>query len=436
MKVLVLAPSAYRLGGVQDWLAALVPGLRRRGVDVTVVVPDGDHHRHAPYDRAYPELGVQAIANPSGSAEGRIRAITALLHRQAPDLVLGVNLVDLYPAVNRARRRGRFRGRVAMTLHALEAAYYADLRRHGAGIDAVIATNRLACRLAAELGGIDPARVLYAPYGVPVPPWRRPEPAGEPEPLRLAWVGRLEQPQKRVRDLPPLLEALEQRGIDCRLTIAGDGEERGALETALARRIASGQVRLLGHVDQGELAKQVYGHHHALVITSAWETGPIVAWQAMASGMAVVSSRYVGSGLEEALRHEGTALVFAAGDVGAAADQIARLRQESLRERLSQEGHALVARRYSTEASLQAWCGALEAVLALPPLPPAPPAAPGAPAGRLDRWLGSGGGERVRRVLGLRFRHGSAGSEWPHTGSAGADDGALLAAAGRLDHHG
>jgi hypothetical protein len=59
-----------------------------------------------------------------------------------------------------------------------------------------------------------------------------------------------------------------------------------------------------------------------------------------------------------------------------------------------------------------------------------------APAGRLDRWLGSGTGELMRRSLGLRFRHRSAGSEWPHTNSAGADDGDLLAAAGRLDHHG
>jgi len=165
MKVLVLAPSAYLLGGVQDWLANLVPGLSAGGVEVTVAVPDGDHHRHGPYARAYPALAAQPIANPSGSTEGRIRAIAALLAEVDPDLVLGVNLVDLYPAAQRARRQGRFHGRVVMTLHALQAEYFDDLRRHGAGIDAVIATNRLACRLASELGRIDPARVLYAPYG-------------------------------------------------------------------------------------------------------------------------------------------------------------------------------------------------------------------------------------------------------------------------------
>ncbi|KEF42972.1 MAG: hypothetical protein ER33_03640 [Cyanobium sp. CACIAM 14] len=437
MRVLVLAPSAYLLGGVQDWLADLVPGLRASGLEVTVVVPDGDHHRHAAYARAYPALSAQPIRNPSGSSEGRIRAIASLLTGLNPDLVLGVNLVDLYPAALRARRRGGFSGRVVMTLHALQADYFADLRRHGAAIDAVIATNRLACRLASDRGGMDPRRVLYAPYGVPVPPWQAPagSPAGV---LRLAWVGRLEQAQKRVHDLPPLLAALQARGLEVQLSIAGDGEERPALERALAPWLERGSVRMLGHVDQRGLAERIYGHHHALVITSSWETGPIVAWQAMASSMAVVSSRYVGSGLEGALRHDVTALLFPCGDVAAAAAELARLRQPALLERLSRAGHALVEGRYSREASLAAWQRALRDTLALAPLPEAPQAHAPPPAGRLDRWLGSGRGEDLRRLLGLRFRHGSAGSEWPHSdsNSGAAGEGDLLAAATRLDAHG
>ncbi|MEA5441264.1 glycosyltransferase family 4 protein [Cyanobium gracile] len=437
MKVLVLAPSAYLLGGVQDWLASLVPGLRAGGLEVTVAVPDGDHHRHGPYARAYPALAAQPLCNPSGSVEGRVRAIATLLGSLNPELVLGVNLVDLYPAAQRARRQGRFHGRVVMTLHALQAEYFDDLQRHGAGIDAVIATNRLACRLASERGRIDPARVLYAPYGVPVPPWQAP--GGDPATtLRLAWVGRLEQAQKRVHDLPPLLAALEALGVEVQLSVAGDGEERPALERSLAPWIAGGTVRLLGHVDQRRLAEEIYGHHHALVITSAWETGPIVAWQAMASGMAVVSSRYVGSGLEGALEHDATALLFPCGDVAAAAAQLARLRQGALLERLSRAGHALVAGRYSEAASLAAWRRALHQVMELPPLSEMSPEPAPAPAGRLDRWLGRRRGEDLRRLLGQRFRHGSAGSEWPHSGGEadGAAEADLLAAAGQLDHPG
>lgn len=445
MKLLVLAPSAYLLGGVQDWLAALVPGLRSGGLEVNVVVASGRQHRHGPYDRAYPQLRVEPLTNPSGSAEGRIRAIASLLARQAPDLVLGVNLVDLYPAAARARQQGRFRGQVVMTLHALQGDYLADLRRYGAHIDAVIATNRLACRLAVELGGMAPQRVLYAPYGVPIPPWRLPD--GDPAALlRLAWVGRLEQPQKRVHDLLPILEQLDALEFPFLLSVAGDGEERGALEAALARWIDRGQVRLLGRLDQQHLAERVYGAHHALLITSAWETGPIVAWQAMGAGMVVVSSRYVGSALEGALTHERTALLFptatataaaiTATTAAAAAGQLARLRQPALLESLSRGGHALVAGRYSTTASLEAWRQALRQVAALPPLPPTSPPPPPPAAGRLDRWLGSGRGEDLRRLFGVRFVHTSAGNEWPHCGEGAVDADELLAAAARFDQHG
>ena len=284
---------------------------------------------------------------------------------------------------------------------------------------------------------MNPSRVLYAPYGVPVQPWQ--PPYGDPATtLKLAWVGRLEQAQKRVHDLPLLLRELQTLAINVELSIAGDGEERPALERSLEPWIAGRKVRLLGHVDQHRLADEIYGHHHALVITSAWETGPIVAWQAMASGMAVVSSRYVGSGLEGALEHDATALLFPCGDGDAAAAQLARLRQGALLERLSTAGHALVAGRYSEKASLAAWRRALDQVAALPPLAaghpePSPPA-----AGRLDRWLGQRRGEDLRQLLGQRFRHGSAGSEWPHSSGGGdrAAEAALLAAAGRLDHPG
>jgi glycosyltransferase involved in cell wall biosynthesis len=110
---------------------------------------------------------------------------------------------------------------------------------------------------------------------------------------------------------------------------------RTSSDTAGAAR----EVRDLGDPTQAaiapRLAAEVYGHHHALVITSSWETGPIVAWQAMASGMAVVSSRYVGAGLEGALEHDATALLFPCGDTDAAAGELARLREPALLERLS-----------------------------------------------------------------------------------------------------
>ncbi len=442
MKLLFVAPSAYLLGGVQDWLADLVAGQRRLGVDVTVAVPDDAIHRLQPYTERFAELRPIGFSNPSGSALGRIEALRRLLQRHPEHLVAGVNIAALYPAVRSLRRQGQFRGKLAMTLHALEGEYYADLHDQRDLLDAVVVTNRLSGALAIERGRMAAERVLYAPYGVDMPEHptpASPQPstaAGEKAPLAIVWVGRLENGQKRVRDLRPILEALDRAAQPFTLTIAGDGPERASLERELAPWRDRGWLRFTGSIPRQLLRQEVYGPGRVLLITSSWETGPIVAWEALAAGMAVVSSRYVGSGLEHALLENRTALLFPIGDAAAAADQLCRLSSGGLLAELAAAGQDLVRSRYSREASLSAWMAAFSAVQTLEPLPTPTAEPPPASAGSLDRLLGPALALRLRQRLGRRFRHSEAGSEWPHSGHPPAPENGLLELAAQLDHHG
>ena len=438
MKLLYVAPSAYLLGGVQDWLADLVADQRGLGLDVTVAVPDDPIHRLAPYAGRYPELKPIPFRNPTGSEIGRIRALERLLGSHPDHLVLGVNIASLYPAVRRLRRRGAFRGHLVMTLHAIEPDYFADIRDQLDILDALIVSNRLTGALAQRLGGMAPERISYAPYGVeacgPDPVARHSRASDQP--LRIAWVGRLDQPQKRVHDLVEILVALDAQATPFQLTIAGDGPERSSLEARLSGWVEAGTVRFAGSIPRQELRTRLYDRHEALLITSAWETGPIVAWEAMASGMAVVSSRYVGSGLEGALQHERTALLFPVGHPEAAATQLARLRNAQRLRELGHAGLELVQRRYSREASLASWMQALDVAASHPPLPAPGHDRPIPAAGGLDRRLGPLMAERLRQLLGRRFRHKEAGSEWPHSGHGPGEGGHLLDLAAQLDQGG
>ena len=442
MKLLFVAPSAYLLGGVQDWLADLVADQRRLGLDVTVAVPDDTIHRLKPYAECFPALRPIGFSNPSGSALGRIEALRRLLRRHPDHLVAGVNIAALYPAVRSLRRQGGFRGKLVMTLHALEGEYYDDLHDQRDLLDAVVVTNRLSGALAIDRGGMAPERVLYAPYGVVIPErpstpsLQIPTPTEEKAPLSIVWVGRLENGQKRVHDLRSILEALDRADQPFSLTIAGDGPERGSLERDLAPWLAQGRLRFTGSIPRQLLRQKVYGPGRVLLITSRWETGPIVAWEAMASGMAVVSSRYVGSGLEQALVEDRTALLYPVGDAAAAARQLGRLSSGGLLAELAEAGEDLVRSRYSREASLAAWMAAFTAVQTLQPLPVPAAEPPPAAAGALDRLLGPPLALRLRQSLGRRFRHNEAGSEWPHSGHPPVPEDTLLEQAARLDHHG
>jgi hypothetical protein len=163
-----------------------------------------------------------------------------------------------------------------------------------------------------------------------------------------------------------------------------------------------------------ELNRELYGWADVLLVTSFWETGPIVIWEAMAHRVAIVSSQYVGSGYEGSLRHGENCLLFPVGDAGEAARQLARLTDTALHDRITEAAYALVGERYTCERSVEAWDRAFRAILELP-VPDLDNRRTQVPAaGRLDRLLGTGMAEAMRRALGVSFRHADPGGEWPH----------------------
>jgi len=433
-KVLFIAPSAYPLGGVAVWLDYVCRGLPRTGWQAVAGLVSGDFHDVAAYQEAYPGLHVEVIRNPTGSREGRIRALVRVIERVRPDIVVSVNIRDTYAAVKRLRLGGD-PVRAVMALHAIETPLLNDLRAELKTIDAVITTNQLARRLCHLDSHIDEDRVLYAPYGVDIAHLRAVPRSPRATVLRIVWVGRFDEFQKRVSDLVGILSHLDTHAVDYCLTLVGEGPERSAMSASLAGWIKSGRVVFAGAFRSTELGPSVYANADVLLLTSSWETGPIVIWEAMAAGVAVVTSRYVGSGLEGALVDDVNCLMFPVGDVKSAAEQLGRVAtDDALRVRIVAASQKLVATRYSVELSVEGWARAFDHVATLPALAAVETAATPLPAGRLDRLLGVSAGETIRRVLGVQYRHASAGGEWPHTSFTGkVDEAAALRRAGEID---
>lgn len=412
-RVLFVAPSAYPLGGVQTWLDYLLPGLAGLGWRPILGLVSGRFHDVGRYLAVHPWADTLTIANGTGSPEGRVRALIAAIGRVKPDLLVSVNIPDCFMAVERLRLRGRPSPRAVMTNHSVEAQYLADAKGWRDLIDGMIGTNRLTCRLAVECAGLAPARVHYAPYGVDLPldPLRRRVTDG---PLRIAYSGRLDEEQKRGGDLPLILEHLEATGVDYAFRLAGGGPSEAGLRAQLRARSESGRVRFLGVLDADTLNTELYDWADVLLVTSSWETGPIVIWEAMARGLPVVTSRYIGCGLESSLRDEDNCLIYPVGDTQAAAARLRRMTDPGLRTALADRGRALVAKRYTRPRSVAQWDRCLRAILDQPPQAPPRSSRVRQPAGRLDRWLGVSLGEHLRRLSGRTHQHVEPGGEWPH----------------------
>lgn len=102
---------------------------------------------------------------------------------------------------------------------------------------------------------------------------------------RALFLGRLDDRVKRVSAIIEAIAAVPQG----ELVVAGDGEDREALETLAADR-APGRVRFLGWVDGPEALRALLNEADCLVLASVREGFPTVVGQAMACGTPVVAT--------------------------------------------------------------------------------------------------------------------------------------------------
>ncbi|MTJ50315.1 glycosyltransferase family 4 protein [Dolichospermum sp. UHCC 0259] len=415
----VVAPSAYVLGGVQVWLDYLIAGLESKGWNVTFVLTEGKYHDTKQYLDKHPFRNFYCVKNQTGSQEGRICALASAFKKLNPDLILNVNIVDTYLAVERIRSQGFVQSpKVVMTLHGSQADFLDDINQFNNIIDAVVVTNQLLTQLIKNLRIFETERLFYAPYGVDT---AKPDIKQTFENvLSLAYVGRFEEQQKRISDIPLILTELEKYTNNYKLVLAGSGPDEQSLRSELA--VFGDKVEFKGVLSQEELNNQIYESNTALLLTSTWETGPIVAWEAMSKGVVLVTSQYVGSGIEGSLHDGKNCLMFPIGDVKAAAEAISRLQDPELRFNLSQAGRELVCQRYSRSYSVQMWEEAINQILKLPPKQLSKSLQKLLASGKLDRLLGTKLAETVRKFLGIRFEHQSAGGEWPHSYGTNANE--------------
>jgi hypothetical protein len=163
------------------------------------------------------------------------------------------------------------------------------------------------------------------------------------------------------------------------------------------------------------MPQKVYRRAHALIVTSHWETGPIVIWEAMAHSVPIVSSAYVGSGLEAALVDRINCLLFPIGNTQAAAIKIGELVTSSpLMSQLRMNALQTFQQRYTIPRSVDVWHQVMQATLQRRPQGELPRMT-SSEGGRLNRLLGLTMANRIRAWTGKRPPDTGPGGEWPHT---------------------
>jgi len=409
--VLFVTQTAYVGGGMEHWLVALAHALPQLGNVVRVILVEGPRfHRPSRFLERHPLNVPTAVVRGSlGLREERVSGLLAVFRESPRAVVIPVGVADAADAVGVGKRMG-LDLRLVTCLHGIGPIAIAEIVRCARDTDIAVSVSRHGANALLAEADLPPSCVRHIPFGVEDPATATPPRQGE-GPLRAAYVGRLDQPEKRVRDLIAIVALMKVHPFV--LDIVGDGPERSVLEQALRDEVAAGRVRFHGYLAAKPLRSDIYARIDALIVLSPAEGGPNAAWEAMAQGVIPVTSDFLGRSEEPIWRPESNCLVFPVGDVAQAAAQLTRLRDGELRLRLSAAASELPP-MYRRESFARAWQEVVVEVDQVPSryarLPARIPTSPGRLAGvpRLRSAL-----RRVQRLAGLLPAPLDAGGEWP-----------------------
>jgi glycosyltransferase involved in cell wall biosynthesis len=225
-------------------------------------------------------------------------------------------------------------------------------------LDATIGVSAYSCQVLRTYPSLADKPVYYQPYGIPIRErLSRPLPVQD-QPIRITYVGRLVNEQKRVHLFPQILQGLVKSHRPFIWRIAGDGPRLRSLQESLRTNSSQQQVSFEGQVPNGRIPELML-NSDIFLLPSDYEGLPISLLEAMAHGAVPVVSD-LPSGIREVVNAE-TGFVVHPENVDGYASAILKL--DSDREDLARKSRAasrLARDGFSCEAMADRWLRMLD----------------------------------------------------------------------------
>jgi glycosyltransferase involved in cell wall biosynthesis len=209
--------------------------------------------------------------------------------------------------------------------------FYRPARHYRNFVDCAVGVSKETCSQMIAQCGMPPERVHHIPYGVPALTFEElpaycTAPAND---LRLAYIGRLVQSQKRVLDIIPLVEEMARRSLPVEFQIIGDGDEREILQTQLAGHVSNGTVTFWGWLNPFAV-RQRLRVLDAMVLFSDCEGLPLALLEGMAHATIPIVTA-IPSGAAEIIKDGENGFLVPVADISQFADRLELLCQDPQR---------------------------------------------------------------------------------------------------------
>ena len=338
------------VGGPVTWIQRLIPALEERGIEARCLflLHWGDT---GPALRSLTAKGIQctSMIAPVNTVE-RVRWILQRLKENPPD----VFVPNLVVAGFYAGRWARVAGIPTIGVLHSDDDYYRAIQDEFVFGDRSYRVSSLVCvstELERQVNERRANNVLVKriAYGVPIPRQSVPAPDGV---MRIAYVGRLAQEQKRILDVTRALTRAVKEVPGTEAVLYGDGPQRDEVLQILSQNSETDQIRFAGVLPSDSIQTELL-KCHVIVLLSDYEGLPIALLEAMACGCVPVCLQ-MRSGIPE-LVVDGVSGVIVSNRDDAFIAALKLLRERKDIWKTLSSGAKATAMAYANETSCDRW---------------------------------------------------------------------------------
>jgi glycosyltransferase involved in cell wall biosynthesis len=319
--------SGNLIGGAQFFLVELLGGLVSRGHEVHLVTGGRINERiREPIERTGAALHTEFALESRIMDEVGVRAAAWVTNLNPEVYVVSVSpdvgwvtLPHLGPEVG-----------VVNIAHSNGYEFYDPLKHYSRFVNRSVGVSSEICGMFESYCGVTREKIDWIPYGVtPGPTVRLNDSVGT---LKIVYVGRLAEPDKKVSDLIKIVQRLRTTDLDYSLNVIGDGPVMPLFQKELADEIGTGRVCMSGWLAKPTVLQCLRESSVSLLVSES-EGFPIALVEAMANGCCPIVTD-IESGNKQLVQDGVNGFVVPVGDIGAFVDRIKFLASD--RERLSE----------------------------------------------------------------------------------------------------
>jgi glycosyltransferase involved in cell wall biosynthesis len=389
---LLATTGGLMLGGSTTFLLNLGRAFRERGLSLPIVPLADENEMAADFAKA----GI-AVSQPPDTKmifEDRLRQVYSEIAAKKPAAVLACLGGDSFEVL-RMLPKGVVRIGI---IQSDDPGPYKLIRQFAPWLDAVVGVSEAICRKLSQEPLATKMRIEQIPYGIHFGPAQVLQQHDGSKPLRLVYVGRIIEEQKRVSRLVALAKTLAARGEKFEFKLVGNGPELQSCRDALGSLT---NVQLLGDVPNHEI-KNILRASDVFVLLSDYEGLPLSLLEAMGEGVVPVVSD-LESGMRQVVTPE-TGVRVPIGNVEAAADAIGALARDATRlNAMANAASEFVRREYSSATMAEKYLKLIGDLAKTEVVWPGNVSVP-VPLSYGNGWLAQSWSRPMRRLLKRVFR--------------------------------